>query len=89
LSNSGTGAATLIAQPSVVEQIVTNGGTTFYADNKWYEYDVPIPNNYNPGANPANWWWSLQYRTTGIVKAADTVTVTIGLKGNPAHLLQS
>jgi hypothetical protein len=88
LSNSGTAASSLLSSPTIVEQLVTNGSSKI-ADNKWYQYDVPIPNNYNPGPNPANWWWSLQYRTTGSVTAADTVTVTIGLKGNPAHLLQS
>jgi hypothetical protein len=86
LSNSGTSAATLIAQPTVVEQIATSG-TNFYADNRWYEFDIPVPATYNPGTNPANWWWKLQYRTTGGVTATDTITVTVGLKGNPVHLV--
>ena len=76
------------ANPNPVEQIVTNGGTLI-ADNKWYHYDVPIPATYNPGLNPNNWWWKLNYRTTANVTAADTITITLNLKGNPAHLVQS
>lgn len=76
------------ANPNGVEQIVTNG-STFYGDNNWYHYDVPIPSTYNPGLNPNNWWWNLRYRTTGGVTATDTITITLNLKGNPAHLLQS
>jgi hypothetical protein len=71
-----------------VEQVVTSG-SNYYADNKWYEFDIPIPADYSPGTNPANWWWNLQYRTSGSVTATDTITVTVGLKGNPARLLQS
>jgi putative Tad-like protein involved in Flp pilus assembly len=84
-------SATLIGtygNPNPVEQIVANGGTLF-GDNKWYHYDVPIPATYNPGLNPNNWWWSLNYRTTANVTAADTITITLNLKGNPAHLVQS
>jgi hypothetical protein len=88
LSNVGTSNATVVSQPTVVEQLVTSG-SSYYADNKWYEFDIPIPGNYNPGPNPANWWWKLQYRTTANVTATDTITVLLGLKGNPAHLLQS
>jgi hypothetical protein len=88
LSNSGGPSATLVSQPRVVEQVVTSG-SNYYADNKWYEFDIPIPADYSPGTNPANWWWNLQYRTSGSVTATDTITVTVGLKGNPARLLQS
>lgn len=76
------------ANPSGVEQLVTNGASLL-GDNKWYHYDIPIPSTYAPGANPNNWWWRLQYRTTGSVTATDTITITLNLKGNPAHLLQS
>jgi hypothetical protein len=84
-------SATLIGSygnPNPVEQIVTNGGSLL-GDNKWYHYDVPIPATYNPGLNPNNWWWKLNYRTTANVTAADTITITLNLKGNPAHLVQS
>jgi hypothetical protein len=86
LSNYGTSNATLVAQPTVVEQIATSG-RNLYADNLWYEFDIPIPASYDPGTDPANWWWKLQYRTSGSVSATDTITVTVGLKGNPVHLL--
>lgn len=76
------------ANPNGVEQVVTNGNT-FLGNNKWYHFDVPIPSTYAPGANPANWWWSLRYRTTANVSSTDTITITVNLKGNPAHLLQS
>jgi hypothetical protein len=84
-------SATLIgaySNPNGVEQVV-NGAGGAVGDNKWYHYDIPIPSTYNPGANPANWWWKLSYRTTGTVTATDTITITLNLKGNPAHLLQS
>ena len=87
-SNYGTGSATLISNPAIVEALATNNGSAL-ADNNWYHFDVPIPVNYNPGVNPNNWWWSLQYRTTSGVTATDTITVALFLKGNPAHLLQS
>lgn len=76
------------ANPNGVEQTVTSGGS-YLGDNKWFHYDVPIPSTYNPGPNPNNWWWNLRYRTTGGVTATDTITITLNLKGNPAHLLQS
>ena len=76
------------ANPSGVEQLVTNG-STFLGNNKWYHYDIPIPSTYAPGGNPNNWWWNLRYRTTAGVQANDTITVTVNLKGNPAHLVQS
>jgi len=85
------GAATLIgsyANPNPVEQVVNAGGNPV-GDNKWYHFDIPIPSTYNPGANPNNWWWKLNYRTTQNVRANDTITITLNLKGNPAHLLQS
>jgi hypothetical protein len=86
LSNYATNNATVVSQPTVVEQLVTSGGN-YYAASKWYTFDIPIPSTYNPGINPVNWWWNLQYRTSGSVTATDTITVTAGLKGNPAHLL--
>ncbi|HKW71753.1 MAG TPA: TadG family pilus assembly protein [Candidatus Dormibacteraeota bacterium] len=85
---SGCSSIGTYANPNGVEQIVTSGGS-YLGDNKWYHYDVPIPSTYNPGSNPANWWWNLRYRTTGGVTATDTITITLNLKGNPAHLLQS
>jgi hypothetical protein len=86
LSNYGTSTASVVANPTVVEQLVTSG-ISYYAAQNWYTFDVPIPSSYNPGSNPNNWWWKFQYRSTGSVTAHDVFTITVGLKGNPAHLL--
>jgi hypothetical protein len=44
-----------------------------------------VPANYNPA--PGNDWWSMQYVTGSGTVAVDTVTVAVGLKGGPLHLL--
>ena len=84
-------AAAVLGQysfPNPVEQVVNAGGNPV-GDNKWYHFDIPIPSTYNPGNNPNNWWWKLVYRTTTNVTSKDTITITLNLRGNPAHLLQS
>src|SRR5438105_618025 len=86
LSNYGTSNATIVSQPTTVEQLVTSG-ITYYGNGNWYTFDIPIPSSYNPGTNSDNWWWNFQYRTTGSVTAHDALTITVGLKGNPAHLV--
>jgi hypothetical protein len=55
------------------------------ADNRWIHVEIPIPANYNP--SPGNDWWSMQYLTGAGTVAVDTVTVAVGLKGGPVHLL--
>jgi hypothetical protein len=55
------------------------------ADNKWIHVEIPVPANYNP--TPGNDWWQLQYVTGANTVAVDTVTVAVGLKGGPLHLL--
>jgi hypothetical protein len=64
----------------------TAAGTTLY-NGHWVELTIPIPSTYSPGNNPANWTFSLQYATSIGVTATDTVTVAVGLAGDPAHLL--
>jgi hypothetical protein len=77
-----------------VEQIV-NDGTTVWGDNRWYRYNVPIPNTYAPVAGgtacdpTGQGYWLLQYRTSNNVTANDTITITVNLRGNPAHILKS
>jgi hypothetical protein len=77
-----------------VEQIV-NDGTTVWGDNRWYRYSVPIPNTYAPVAGgtacdpTGQGYWELQYRTSNAVTATDTITITVNLRGNPAHILKS
>jgi hypothetical protein len=77
-----------------LEQIV-NDGTTVWGDNRWYRYSVPIPNTYAPVAGgtacdpTGQGYWQLQYRTSNGVTANDTITITVNLRGNPAHILKS
>jgi hypothetical protein len=96
-SNLGTGAQVLIgsyANPNPVEQVVNNAGSAV-GDNKWYHFDIPIPSTYAPvaGGTPCDplgqGYWSLQYRTTNNVTSVDTITITLNLRGNPAHILKS
>ncbi|MEP7106064.1 MAG: hypothetical protein ABI838_09480 [Chloroflexota bacterium] len=77
-----------LADPTQAFVQATTGGTTNF-NGGWIRLNIPIRAGYAPGSNPANWWWSLQYRTSNNVTATDTVTFAVGLKGNPAHLLQS
>jgi hypothetical protein len=84
-------AGTLVSAPGNTQAtILATSNNTVYYNGHWLHFELPVPSNWNPGNNPANWWWSLQYRTNlanGTV-AIDTVTVAVGMKGNPAHLLQ-
>jgi len=93
-SNYGTGAASVIGtynNPTPVEQQVVVGGANQY-NAQWVHFDLVIPSGYAPvncATIPANCWWKLQYRTTANITAVDTITITLNLKGNPAHLVQS
>ena len=66
----------------------TTGGVHPY-NGHWVHIELPIPNNYSPGTNPSNWWWSLYYGITGSAQATDVITVAVSLKGNPARILSS
>jgi len=88
-SNLNTGAYTVIAsaqtgntQASFVATDTSNGTTR---NGHWVHVELPIPSNYNPA--PGQDWWSLQYVTGPNTTATDTVTVAIGLKGGPVHLV--
>jgi hypothetical protein len=96
-SNLGTGAQSTVgtyANPAPVEQLVNNAGVQPY-NGHWLHFDIPIPSTYAP--NPAGTacdptgqgYWDLQYRTTANVTAVDTLTITLNLRGNPAHILKS
>jgi hypothetical protein len=84
-------AGTLISAPGNTQAtVLATSNNTVYYNGHWLHFEIPVSSTWNPGNNPANWWWSLQYRTNlanGSV-AIDTVTVAVGMKGNPAHLLQ-
>jgi hypothetical protein len=96
-SNLGTGLQTTVgsyANPNPVEQLVNNSGVQPF-NGHWLHFDIPIPSTYAP--NPAGTacdptgqgYWNLQYRTTANVTAVDTLTITLNLRGNPAHILKS
>jgi hypothetical protein len=61
----------------------TSNGTT--RNGHWVHVELPVPSNYNPP--PGQYWWSMQYVTGSGTVAVDTVTVAVGLKGGPVHLL--
>ncbi|TME47018.1 MAG: hypothetical protein E6I56_05410 [Chloroflexi bacterium] len=61
----------------------TSNGTT--RNGHWVHVELPVPSSYNPAAG--NDWWSLQYVAGANTTATDTVTVAVGLRGGPVHLL--
>ncbi len=73
---SGTTTATFVAQDT---------STGVSSDNLWVHIEIPIPSTYNPP--PGQYWWSMQYVTGPGTVAVDTVTVAVGLKGGPVHLV--
>lgn len=81
--------ATLVATSAIPRVVVNNGAGSAPFDNYWLHFDLPIPSTYVPGPSPANWWWGLQYGTSGSVTGNDTITVAVSLKGNPAHIVSS
>jgi hypothetical protein len=83
-SRTSPAAPTLIGTPATATFRATAGGTTLY-NGHWVEMQVPIPNTYDP-TNPV---WSLRYSTSTGVSAIDTVTVAVGQRGVPAHVIMS
>jgi hypothetical protein len=85
-------AGTLVSAPNntvaTFRPTYANGSRPY--NGHWVHINLPIAANWNPGPDPNNWWWYMNYRTSlnPGAKATDTVTVAVGLKGNPAHLLQ-
>jgi hypothetical protein len=69
--------------------IVSTSGGLKYFNGHWLHFLLPIPASYNPGTDPNNWWWKLQYTTAAGTIANDTFSMAVGFKGNPAHILQS
>jgi hypothetical protein len=86
-SNLATGQYAVIASAQngnlTASFIATNANTT--RNGHWVHIELPIPSNYNP--QPGQDWWSLQYVTGPGTTATDTVTVAVGLKGGPVHLV--
>jgi hypothetical protein len=77
--------------------ISSGGAASFTTNNRgqgqfngqWVRIEFRVPSNYNPGSSPAGWYWNLRYRTEASVQATDTFTMTVKLKGAPAHLVSS
>ena len=91
-SRGSAAGATVIGNPSTATFRATSNGTTLY-NGHWVELLIPVPSSYNPAAGSScspsagTGTWCLQYVTSTGVTSTDTVTVTIGLQGNPAHLI--
>lgn len=66
-----------------------NSSGQAYFNGHWVRVEIPIAATYNPTGSPSSWFWQLRYNTTASVQAVDTVTVTVSLRGAPAHLLSS
>jgi hypothetical protein len=79
--------------------VVPSGGTaTFplvnaqgqaYYNGHWVRVEIPVSSTYNPTGPPSSWYWQMRYNTSVRVQATDTITVTVSLRGAPAHLLAS
>ncbi len=94
--NLGTASDTIVGNypsGSTVEINVNNSGVQPY-NGHWLHFEIPIPGSYGPpflaACDPTQQgFWELQYRTTAGVTAVDTITITLNLLGNPAHILRS
>jgi len=88
-SNLANGQYAVIASAQNGNQVAsfvatdTSNGTT--RNSHWVHIELPIPSTYNPP--PGQYWWSMQYLTGANTVAVDTVTVAVGLKGGPIHLV--
>ena len=88
-SNLARGAYTVWASAAggntTATFVATDTSRGISANSQWIHVEIPVPGNYNPA--PGNDWWSMQYVTGANTVAVDTVTVAVGLKGGPLHLL--
>lgn len=87
-SNLARGAYTIYpntAGTTIASFVAQDTSTGVNSDNKWVHLEIPIPSTYNPP--PGQYWWSMQYVTGAGTVAVDTVTVAVGLKGGPVHLV--
>jgi len=88
-SNLGRGNYSVISSAAggntLATFVATDTSRGISANSQWIHVEIPVPGNYNPA--PGNDWWSMQYVTGANTVAVDTVTVAVGLKGGPLHLL--
>ena len=88
-SNLASGQYTVIASAQNGNQTAsfvatdTSNGTS--RNGQWVHIELPVPSTYNPP--PGQYWWSMQYVTGANTVAVDTVTVAVGLRGGPIHLV--
>jgi hypothetical protein len=68
---------------------IANNRGTLYFNGHWVRVEIPVSAAYNPTGSPNSWYWQLQYTTTASVQATDTITVTVSVRGAPAHLVSS
>jgi len=68
--------------------LVNSGGQAYY-NGHWVRVEIPVSSTYRPTGAPSTWYWQMRYNTTVNVRAVDTITVTVSLRGAPAHLLSS
>jgi len=87
-SGSGNVVNPPLSDPTQAFAEPTTGGVKHYG-RPLAALRGAIPTNYNPGANPNNWWWSMKYLITPAGTANDTFALRDRPEGNPAHLLIS
>ncbi|TMD03775.1 MAG: hypothetical protein E6J01_15330 [Chloroflexi bacterium] len=88
-SNLARGQYTVIASAQGGNQrasfVATDTSQGISRNSHWVHIELPISPGYNPP--PGQYWWSMQYVTGAGTVAIDTVTVAVGLKGGPVHLV--
>ena len=88
-SNLASGTYTVLASAAggntSATFVATDTSRGISANSNWIHVEIPVPGNYNPA--PGADWWTMQYVTGAGTVAVDTVTVAVGLKGGPLHLL--
>jgi hypothetical protein len=71
---------TVIGNPSTATFRASTNGVNPY-NGHWVELRIPVPSTYSAGT------WCLQYSISSGGVSADTLTLAVGLQGNPAHLV--
>jgi hypothetical protein len=70
---------------TIASYLATDTATGVDSAGIWYHLEIPIPSTYNPP--PGQYWWSMQFVTDPGTVANDAMTVAVGLKGGPVHLV--
>jgi hypothetical protein len=84
--NRSNSPGTLISAGSTASFVATSAGTMYY-NGHWVHLDLPISPSYNPGPDPATWWFKLQYQMSAGTQANDVVTIAVTYKGTPVRLV--